>query len=376
MKFYFLIFIFISGCASQFKNPSLSTYSHNHCVDIHSSYSKPTTDNSDQLDQISDLYDGGCYKEVIELGKDFKNKYREKKYSISTEASEVFFPEGHFTPYVMESYERSYLSLLMALSYSQLGSQENADIETRKSTEEQFSELYNKGEDPINLLLQAIYWENREKSSEKSRPFWKRITESKDSDKELKKFASERIIEIDAQKNPQPWTVYKLNSFPDLDWSIRFNQNNSSYYSLTPKEPFSPACQSANSLQISTELWLKKIAHRYDKNYHPFLNLKSWTRLPVGVIYFGTLLSAGVSVTIIGCVIDAKAGADNKVCELAGEAGSELAKEGALVFKGVIKPDMRHWKNIPNGFLITRNKDNTEDPCVAKSPFTKKTIME
>lgn len=64
------------------------------------------------LNMVRDLYYRSCYDETIQVVKYARLKFRDSVISITQDTAEVVAFEGTFTDYVMESYERTYLSLL------------------------------------------------------------------------------------------------------------------------------------------------------------------------------------------------------------------------------------------------------------------------
>ncbi|MEK7358196.1 MAG: hypothetical protein AAB250_17250, partial [Bdellovibrionota bacterium] len=62
------------------------------------------------LDRFSDLVSSDCAPEAIMLGRWIRDNYREKTYSVARESFSVLIPEDAISEYVLESYERAYLS--------------------------------------------------------------------------------------------------------------------------------------------------------------------------------------------------------------------------------------------------------------------------
>lgn len=111
------------------------------------------------LNRLADAFAGQCYDLVIVQGEKARLEFRHKTLSLMKETTNIFVPEGSFIDYVMESYERGYLSLLLAASYAHVQKPEEAKVELRQLDHELFTPLYNYGEDPVNLLLSAVLWE-------------------------------------------------------------------------------------------------------------------------------------------------------------------------------------------------------------------------
>ena len=105
------------------------------------------------LNRLADAFERRCYETVIVHGEKARSEFRHKTFSLLKETSNVFIPEGSFIDYVLESYERGYLSLLLAASYANMQKLEEAKVELRQLDHELFTPLYNYGEDPVNLVL-------------------------------------------------------------------------------------------------------------------------------------------------------------------------------------------------------------------------------
>ncbi len=377
MKLWKLGFILILGaCSSSPKKSTLLSYTNPVCqLDYESSFSN---DVLKSLKAVSRLYALGCYKEVIGLGNFVRQHSRDKIYHVFAETAEFIVPEGTFTEYVMESYERTYLSFLMAASYQQLAQTESSKVELRKAYDEGKALIYNYGDDPINLALQAVLWENSNQKMN-SRPLWKKIVELSSKppreDFDLKKFAEARIQELDsANSGSLKWKVYSFGQFPDLKWQVDFQKNSGSYFQINPSHPFAMTCTSPHSLFISTEAWSQKISHRHNPDYHPLLNFKSWTRLPVGVTVGVATTLAGIGVGVGGCSLAAGLASDSHsnlsssraiadLCVASIGAGSEIVSESGNMARYALEPDLRKWGQVPAAFLITQEADVNRDIC-------------
>lgn len=377
MKFWNLGFILIlSACASPPKKPVLTAYTNPICRVNYENAVSPNILKS--LQAVSEIYDLGCYKEVIALGDFVRQHSRDKIYHVFAETAEFVVPEGTFTEYVMESYERTYLSFLMAASYQQISEHEDAKIELRRAYQEGKALIYNYGDDPVNLALQAVLWENSNQQMN-SRPLWKKISElSSDplrEDLNLKNFADARIREIDLnQTRPQKWTIYSFGHFPNLKWQVDFQKKSGNYFQINPEHPFPMTCISQQGLLISTETWYQKVSRRHDHDYHPLLNFKSWTRLPVGVTLGAVTTIAGIGVGVGGCTLAFGLASDShsnlstsqaagNLCAASISAGGMIISESGQVARFALEPDLRNWGQVPAAFLITREADGNLDTC-------------
>src|SRR3989449_1498715 len=111
------------------------------------------------LNLLAKAFSQKCYDVVIRYGARAQTEYRHKTYSVIKETASIFLPEGALTAYILESYERGYLTVLLADSYVQEKKAEAAKVELRRLDQELFAPIYNYGEDPVNLLLSAVLWE-------------------------------------------------------------------------------------------------------------------------------------------------------------------------------------------------------------------------
>ena len=69
------------------------------------------------LNLLSDAFSQGCYGTVIDYGAKAHSAFRHKTFSVLKETASMFIPDGTLTDYVLESYERGYLSFLLSASY-------------------------------------------------------------------------------------------------------------------------------------------------------------------------------------------------------------------------------------------------------------------
>ena len=317
------------------------------------------------LEMFTTLYEARCDKPALRLGRWIRQHSRDKSYSVSREIASVFMPEDVSSVYVLESYERAYLAVMMASIYLRQGDRDAAAVELRKSYGEGKALLYNYGDDPANQLLLAVFWENLGEP-DSARPFWRGVSEASAEGSVVRKFADTRILEIDRGGAWQPmrWRVQALGRFPELDWSISFANSGNGYYEIKTKDRHPAACRSDSAALISTESWLKKIRLRYEAEYHPLLNAKSWVRFPIGVAYGLTAFTAGAGVAVGGCALDASAGSrgNSPLCETAVRAGVYLMASSVDVTSFALRPDIRHWRQVPIAFYVSR-ADSSEDVC-------------
>ena len=318
------------------------------------------------LNYLTSAFYLGCHEKVIEYGTRAQTEYKYKTFSILKETTEFFLPEGTITDYILESYERGYLSLMIALSYLKLEKHESSAVELRKLNTEINSKLYNYGEDPINILFQAVLWDRLGEPAE-SRVDWHRLEEEETINERLRQFASRQVQRIDSHiRSDQEWKIYSIGQFPNITWNLEFINAKNGYFSVYPQRDFIKNCFSSTGLRISTKDWFNKIAIRHSNGYHPLVNVKSWIRLPVGIAYGITTFSSGAAIMVSGCAIDAYAGGSGSLCEIAIRGGGAVMAESPKVFEFTLKPDLRHWDTVPGAFLFTTTENIKMEKCRPK----------
>ncbi|MEO8340549.1 MAG: hypothetical protein ABI604_12670 [Nitrospirota bacterium] len=322
------------------------------------------------LNRLADAFEERCYETVIIHGDKARSEFRHKTFSFLKETSHVFIPEGSFIDYVMESYERGYLSLLLAASYANVQKPEEAKVELRQLDHELFSPLYNYGEDPVNLLLSAVLWERVGEVYE-ARVDWLRLRDLglmwKGQQDTVRQFAAQEVARIDnGQSFSEPWHVYGIRRFPELTWDLQFFGSTSGYFSVKADGEFLPACQSDTGVRLSTQSWFEKVAIRHSHGYHPLLNVQAWVRLPIGLTYSLVPLAAGAGVMVGGCVLDAAAKGRGGLCQLSVIGGMALMRTAPAVLEGALQPDLRHWEHVPAAFVVTRAATPELEPCFPK----------
>ncbi len=322
------------------------------------------------LNLVSLAFQEGCDQLVVQYAAQAQKEFRHKTFSLSKETASIFFSEGVLTDYVLESYERAYLSILQASSHKKMGDHQSAKVELRRLDHELFASLYNFGEDPVNLVLSAVLWEVLGEPSE-ARVDWFRIADRsfeklENIDPELRQFAQDQVVRLDRKPKASPnWGVYGLGVFPAVHWEFNMFGSGGGYFSISPRPSFQTVCVSQTGMRIPTESWFLKIRHRHDHAYHPLLHIQSWIRLPIGVIYGLVPFTLGAGVAIGGCVGAASMGGQGSddLCEMSIRGGLELMEMAPTVFSQTIQPDLRHWERIPASILVTRASRVEREPC-------------
>jgi len=328
------------------------------------------SDRIDTLNRLADAFAAQCYDTVIVHGEKARAEFRHKTFSLLKETTNVFIPEGSFIDYVLESYERGYLSLLLAASYANMQKLEEAKVELRQLDHELFTPLYNYGEDPVNLLLSAVLWE-RVREVNEARVDWLRLRDLdvmwRGKQDAARVFAARQVAWIDeGQGGSEPWHVYGIGRFPELTWNLEFFGSTSGYFSVKAKEEFLPACQSDTGVRLSTKSWFDKVAIRHSHGYHPLLNVQAWIRLPIGLTYSLVPLAAGAGIMVGGCVLDATNNGNGSLCQLSVIGGAALMRTAPAVLEGALEPDLRHWEHVPAAFVVTRASTPELERCMPK----------
>ncbi len=322
------------------------------------------------LNLLSLAFSQKCDAAVIEYTELAQSDFRDKAFSFSREMAGVFLSDGVLTEYVLESYERAYLRVLLAASYRRTGQVEDAKVELRRLDHELFAPLYNFGEDPVNLVLSAVLWEVLGEPGD-ARTDWFRLAEPTSSfllhvGPALQAFAQEQVIRLDEGGRPTPqWQVYGVGRFPEVDWDFKLFGAPNGYFVIHPNPPFQELCVSETGLRLSTESWFAKIAHRHDHAYHPLLNIQSWIRLPIGMVYGLVPFSLGVGVAVGGCAGAASLGGrgSGDLCALSILGGTQLMQIAPTVFQNTVRPDLRHWELLPAAIVVTQESDVDSEPC-------------
>jgi len=374
-KFMVLAGTALCSCASTQQLHIPESYTSNSCQTLFHDGQKLATEG--QLNAVSELFIGNCSAEVIDLAGFIRAQRRDKFYSLSSELAELVIPEGTFTPYVLESYERSFLSILMSLSYLKEHRIDDALVELRRAVAEQQAVLFNHGDDPVITLFLAALWDRFDPSI--ARPEWRRLTEFKELDATIIEFANQRIGQIDQHSNSGVnWKIYGFGEVPDLDWQPKFFS--SQQYKIWPKTSYPSACAADGGLVVPTNSWARKIASRYDFDYHPFLFAKGLARLPFGLAYGAVGVSSGAAIGIGGCALEVEAaksgqgGSNGELCRLSLVAGGALIHKSLNLVSFTLQPDLRHWKKMP--MVIQLVRDQASSKCTyAQNESEERTIF-
>ena len=323
------------------------------------------------LNRLTDAFAGHCYDTVIEYGARAQTEFRHKTFHVFKETASIFLPDGTLTDYVLESYERGFLSVLLAASYANQRKTDEAKVELRRLDHELFAPLFNFGEDPVNILLSAVLWEQLGEPGE-ARVDWLRLRDLpsllKGTDESIRPFADRQIQRLDEHRPPSSrWRIYGTGTFPEIEWDLQFTGSSNGYFMVRPRGTFPPACVSETGALISTRAWFEKIALRHNDAYHPLLNMQSWVRLPIGTIYSFVPVAAGAGIAVGGCMIDAAGEGKGALCEVSIRGGVVLMSTAPRVLRWALEPDLRHWERIPASFVVTTASDLGHERCAPSS---------
>lgn len=324
------------------------------------------------LNQLTEAFSRECYETVINHGARAQAEFRHKTFHVLKETASIFLPDGTLTDYVLESYERGFLSVLLATSYAHRQQLDDAKVELRRLDHELFTPLYNYGEDPVNILLSAALWEQLGEPGE-ARVDWLRLRDLagllKGSDEPIRSFADQQVRRIDEGRPLDGgWRIHGLGQFPGVDWDLQFTGSTNGYFLVTAQGVFLPACVSPTGVLISTHTWFEKIALRHNNAYHPLLHAQSWIRLPIGTMYSLVPVAAGAGIAVGGCMLDASGRGNGALCEISIRGGLVLMSTAPDVFKWALEPDLRHWERIPASFVVTTASGLAQEPCAPPPP--------
>lgn len=363
--FYLVLFLFVVyGCQSRHGNGlyELQSSDPSFCRQI--DHRIDFENRIDTLNRIAQAYYQRCYEKVIQYGPRAQSAYRQKTFSIVRETGNLFFPDGTLIDYVLESHERAFLSFLLAASYARLGETEAAKVELRLLDHELMTRLYNFGEDPVNILLQAVLWERLGEVPE-SRVDWSRLRLQKNVDEPIDAFAMRRMEAIDQREAlPSEWKVYAVDFFPKIEWKVKWIDSTGGYFAIYPASRFLEDCASDTGVRLSTKSWFRKVAGRYQYDYHPLLNLQSWVRFPVGLVYGVTTFAFGTGIAVGGCLLDGVMKGSGYFCEGSVRTGFKVIKESPGVVRKTLEPDLRHWENVPAAILVTTAEEPALESCL------------
>lgn len=359
-----ILSLMANGCATLDPVPTPKDFTNYKCRLEYGAGKEESADQ--QLDRVSSLYEKACFKEVVRLGTFVREQSRDKIYSLTGELVEFIAPEGKATPYVLESYERSLLSLLIAMSHMQLGHHEGARVELMRGYQEEGAYLYNHGTDPVMALMQAALWDRYE--PENARPLWRQLSEFPGVDSSIKSFAVKRMEEIDRGGDQRVhWRIYQLGRLPGLDWGASEGSASAdNHYSIRPKEKFPLSCSEPDEVMMPTKSWVDKIGIRTNADYHPLVYAKSMIRFPFAAAAGIVGYSAGTAVIVAGVAAGIHEG-KSEIIEASFNAGGSIFEGTGNLVDYVLAPDLRHWTRLPSAILVTRSEIRPFHECLFKT---------
>ncbi len=67
-----------------------------------------------------------------------------------------------------------------------------------------------------------------------------------------------------------------------------------------------------------------------------------------------------------GCMLDAAGKGKGALCQLSVMGGMALMNTAPQVLEGSLRPDLRHWEEVPAAVVVTRASDPTKEPCLPR----------
>ena len=67
-----------------------------------------------------------------------------------------------------------------------------------------------------------------------------------------------------------------------------------------------------------------------------------------------------------GCMLDAAGKGNGALCLLSVIGEMALMCTAPAVLEGALRPDLRHWEDVPAAFVVTRASTPESEPCLAK----------
>ena len=93
--------------------------------------------------------------------------------------------------------------------------------------------------------------------------------------------------------------------------------------------------------------------------------MQTWIRLPVGLVYSLIPVTAGAGLMVGGCALDVAGEGKGGLCQLSVVGGMALIGTAPRVLEGALRPDLRHWEEVPAAVVVTRAAESKQEPCLA-----------
>lgn len=65
-------------------------------------------------------------------------------------------------------------------------------------------------------------------------------------------------------------------------------------------------------------------------------------------------------------MLDAAGDGKGALCQLSVVGGVALMSTAPRVMEGALRPDLRHWEDVPAAIVVTRATEPNLEPCMAK----------
>jgi hypothetical protein len=74
-------------------------------------------------------------------------------------------------------------------------------------------------------------------------------------------------------------------------------------------------------------------------------------------------------------MIDAAGSGKGALCQLSVIGGVALMSTAPQVLEGSLRPDLRHWEEVPAAIVVTRASDSDQEPCFPKQGANVKRLL-
>ena len=68
-----------------------------------------------------------------------------------------------------------------------------------------------------------------------------------------------------------------------------------------------------------------------------------------------------------GCMLDAMGDGNGALCQLSVVGGMAIMSTAPKVLEGTLRPDLRHWEQVPAAFVVTTASEPGGEPCLANA---------
>ena len=68
-----------------------------------------------------------------------------------------------------------------------------------------------------------------------------------------------------------------------------------------------------------------------------------------------------------GGMLDAMGDGKGALCQLSVVGGMAIMSTAPKVLEGTLRPDLRHWEQVPAAFAVTTASEPGQEPCLANA---------